>query len=82
MRNATHAETLATWLAATTPESIPASAKEMARKLLLDVSGLCVAARRETYVSATLATVDRGPCTAFGHAGGVDDRLAFVNASA
>jgi 2-methylcitrate dehydratase PrpD len=67
-----HAETLAAWLAATTPENIPAGAQEMARRLLLDVSGLCVAARRETYVLATLATVDRGSCTALGHAGGVD----------
>ena len=83
MRDATHAETLAAWLAATTPENIPASATEMARKLLLDVSGLCVAARRETYVSATLATVDRGPCTAVGHAGGVDAfGAALVNGTA
>jgi len=72
MSQTTHAETLATWLAATTAGDCPAGATEIARKLLLDVSGLCVAARRESYVLATLATVDRGPCTALGHPGGVD----------
>jgi 2-methylcitrate dehydratase PrpD len=55
----------------------------MARLLLLDVAGLCVAARHEAYVSATLAAIDRGECTALGHEGGVDTfGAALVNGTA
>jgi len=63
---------------------MPVGAHEMARKLFLDVCGLCIAARREIYVMATLATADRGgPCTALGHAGGVDAfGAALVNGTA
>jgi len=83
MSSATHAETLAAWLAGTEPDQIPDNARETARKLLLDVSGLCVAARKETYVLATLATADRGSCTALGHTGGVDAfGSALVNGTA
>jgi len=38
-------------------DELPGGAREMARKLLLDVSGLCIAARREPYVLATLARI-------------------------
>jgi 2-methylcitrate dehydratase PrpD len=39
--------------------------------LLVDVAGLCVAARRTDYVRAAVEAVDAGgPCTAIGHAGG------------
>jgi 2-methylcitrate dehydratase PrpD len=56
----------------------------MARKLFLDVSGLCIAARREPYVAATLHAVDRGGlCTALGHTGSVDAcGAALVNGTA
>ena len=56
----------------------------MVRTLLVDVAGLCVAARREDYVSATLAAVDRGgACTALGHTGSFDAfGAALVNGTA
>ncbi|MBI3049228.1 MAG: MmgE/PrpD family protein [Acidobacteria bacterium] len=64
------AETLTAWLASVGVDTLPADTVETARKLCLDVAGLCVAARREPYVGATLAAVERvGPCTALGHAG-------------
>jgi 2-methylcitrate dehydratase PrpD len=64
------AETLAAWLAATTPEGLTPAVHETARRLLVDVAGLCVAARREDYIAATLASAEgTGACTAIGHPG-------------
>ena len=78
------AETLAEWLAGAKAGDLPAEAIETARKLFLDVAGLCVAARREPYISATLAATDPGgACTALGHAGGFDAfGAALVNGTA
>ena len=51
-----------------TPERLPASLRARCEDLLVDVLGLCVTARNEDYVQATLAACDDdGPCTAFGH---------------
>jgi 2-methylcitrate dehydratase PrpD len=64
------ADTLAVWLADTTSATLTSAAEETARKLLVDVAGLCVAARREPYVGATIASADGGgACTAIGHSG-------------
>jgi 2-methylcitrate dehydratase PrpD len=64
----THTERLAAWLATAT---VPPETAAMARNLLLDVAGLCVAARAQDYVLATTAALDPGgACTAFGHPGG------------
>src|SRR2546429_7544566 len=42
--------------------------REMAEELLIDVAGLCVAARRTDYVRASLAGWEAsGGCTAIGH---------------
>lgn len=78
------AETIAAWLAAAKPEQLPAGAVEVARRLFLDVAGLCIAARRENYIAATLEAVDRaGACTALGHAGGFDAfGAALINGTA
>ncbi len=78
------AESIAEWLASTKAEDLPAEAVDTAQKLFLDVAGLCIAARRERYVAATLSAVDRGgPCTALGHAGGFDAfGAALVNGTA
>jgi 2-methylcitrate dehydratase PrpD len=78
------AEELAAWLAATRPAALPPTARETVRRLLLDVSGLCVAARQSDYIRATLASVDRGGrCTAVGHDGGFDAfGAALVNGTA
>ncbi len=80
----TVAETVAGWLASTTPDVIPAAAAGMARRLFVDVAGLCIAARGEPYVLATLAAVDAGgACTALGHPGGYDGfGAALVNGTA
>jgi 2-methylcitrate dehydratase PrpD len=51
------AEQVAAWLAATQPKSLSPATVDMARKLFVDVSGLCVAARREDYIAATLAAI-------------------------
>jgi 2-methylcitrate dehydratase PrpD len=78
------AETIGRWLADTTANALPSDSRETAGRLFIDVAGLCVAARREPYVSATLAAVDRsGACTALGHPGGFDAfGAALVNGTA
>src|SRR5688572_16735281 len=77
------ADTIAQWLADSDPARIPDTTAAVARALLVDVAGLCVAARRQEYVSATLAAVERGACTAIGHAGSFDAfGAALVNGTA
>ena len=78
------AESLAEWLASARTDDLPADAIETARKLILDVAGLCIAARHEPYISATLEATDRGgACTALGHAGAFDAfGAALVNGTA
>ncbi len=63
------AETLAEQCGALTPAMIPASVRTRTEELLIDVTGLCVAARDTDYIRALIAGVDAGgPCTAIGHA--------------
>lgn len=59
-------------------------ARETVRLLLLDVAGLCVAARDTDYVRAALAsTASEGKVTAIGHAGGLGPYdAALVNGTA
>src|SRR5687767_10212713 len=58
--------------------------REIAEKLLIDVTGLCVAARNADYVRAALAGWEaNGSCTAIGHARALDAAgAAFVNGTA
>jgi 2-methylcitrate dehydratase PrpD len=58
--------------------------RETAEKLLIDVAGLCVAARRSDYVLAALKSWESGgACTAIGHARALDSAgAAFVNGTA
>src|SRR5437879_13019652 len=58
--------------------------REMAEKLLTDVAGLCVAARRTDYVRASLAGWEAtGGCTAIGHSRTLDAAgAALVNGTA
>src|SRR6267142_6321661 len=58
--------------------------REMAEKLLVDVAGLCVAARNTDYVAAALAGWEAsGGCTAIGHSRTLDAAgAAFVNGTA
>jgi 2-methylcitrate dehydratase PrpD len=58
--------------------------RETAEKLLIDVAGLCVAARRTDYALAALKACESGgACTALGHARGLDSAgAALVNGTA
>ncbi len=65
------------------PEPEPLS-REVARRLVQDVAGLCVAARHEPYVAAALAAIDQpGLCSVIGSPTrlGVEG-AAFVNGTA
>ena len=69
MKPSTVAEALAERTCALSFENVPASIKATCQELLVDVAGLCVAARHSDYVSALKKSFDAGgPCTAFGHA--------------
>src|SRR4051812_26169485 len=77
-------ERLAGSVAALSAAGVPRAVRETCAALLLDVGGLCVAARASDYVRALLAAVDRGgPCTAIGHAGGFTaEDAAMINGTA
>ncbi|HZT55370.1 MAG TPA: MmgE/PrpD family protein [Burkholderiaceae bacterium] len=50
--------------------ALPPAVAQLCDAVLMDVTGLCVAARHSDYVRATLqATAGPGVCTAIGHAG-------------
>ena len=78
------AEIFAEWAAAVDPPTIPDAARGVAGNALLDVAGLCIAARGTEYIRAALAAWDgEGECTALGHAGGLDAAgAALVNGTA
>jgi 2-methylcitrate dehydratase PrpD len=62
------AETLADKVGALAVEDIPGSVRTRAEELLIDVVGLCLAARNTDYMRALIASVDAGGvCTAIGH---------------
>src|SRR5882724_7829477 len=64
------AERLVAATASLSSRDIPAQVRQRCEDLLVDVGGLCVAARASDYVRALVGSVDRGgPCTAIGHAG-------------
>lgn len=79
--DATIAEQLAEAALAARPN---AAVRETCERLLMDVAGLCVAARGTDYVAATLHAIEgTGPCTAIGHAGGLSSTdAALVNGTA
>ena len=64
--------------------AIPEAARAVAANALLDVAGLCIAARGTDYVRAALAAWDAdGGCTALGHARGLDAAgAALINGTA
>jgi len=70
------AEALAARLAA--PSLLPDPVLRCVDALLLDVSGLCVAARDTDYVRAVRTTAEPGTCTMIGHAGGCDASTAAL----
>ena len=78
------AEMLASRTVALRTEAIPAAVRDRCRDLLVDVAGLCVAARGRDYVSSLKRSLDDGgPCTAFGHAEGLrPEDAALLNGTA
>src|SRR5262245_46046402 len=62
------AETLADRIVAFDAAKLPDAARTKCEETLVDVVGLCLAARNEDYVQAALNGWDEdGPCTAIGH---------------
>ena len=62
-------EEFAAWATGLEAGDIPDSVRAAAGNALLDFTGLCIAARGEDYVHATLAAgSEPGGCTALGHA--------------
>ena len=78
------AEHLAERIAAVDAGKLPAAAREKCEQTLVDVVGLCIAARNEDYVGSALAGWDEdGPCTAIGHRRGLSAAgAAFGNGTA
>ena len=59
-------ERLAHAIVSANPERAAAT-REIGTKLVLDITGLCIAARSQPYVSAALSSIDQsGPCTVIG----------------
>jgi len=77
-------ESVAERLAALAAKADASAFRETAEKLLIDVAGLCVAARRSDYALAALkACESAGPCTAIGHTRALDSiGAALVNGTA
>jgi len=78
------AEALARAVTAARGRAIPAAMREAGERLLVDIGGLCVAARATGYVRAALASWDSaGDATVIGHARPLDAAgAAFVNGTA
>ena len=78
------AERVADWGSRLQPDDIPEPVRRVLRRVLLDSTGLMVAARKRDYLRATVAARDGdGRCTAIGHDGGfgVAD-AALINGTA
>src|SRR5262249_32899062 len=61
------------------PAALPVAVTGVCDAVLMDVAGLCVAARRTDYVQASLrATGESGTCTLIGHAGGFNVATAAL----
>ena len=61
------------------PPTLPAGVARMCDSVLMDVAGLCVAARHGDYVQAVVrASGEPGACTLIGHAGGFNVATAAL----
>jgi len=64
---------------AETPGTLPAGVARMCDAVMMDVAGLCVAARNSDFVQAALsASGEPGACTLIGHAGGFNVATAAL----
>jgi 2-methylcitrate dehydratase PrpD len=68
MNEPTISERLAEWGAGLDAAALPDAMREKAELVLVDVVGLCLAARRTDYVASTLASAENGRHVAIGHA--------------
>ena len=77
-------EQLAQRIVAQRAGQLPTAVQQKCEDLLIDVAGLCVTARNEDYIKATLAGCDdEGSCTAIGHARTFSAAsAAFINGTA
>src|SRR4051812_1627526 len=78
------AEMLAARVARLSAGRIPDEVRSRCEDLLIDVGGLCVAARNSDYMRSLVASVDEGTaCTAIGHAGAFSaEDAALLNGTA
>lgn len=77
------AEILADWLVTADVKALAPETIEVCRRIVVDVAGLCIAARHETYVQATVAAAGPGDATAIGHARAFDPfSAALINGTA
>src|SRR5260370_28467616 len=61
------------------PATLPVAVVGMCDAVLMDVAGLCVAARKSDYLQAALrATAEPGLCTLIGHTGGFNVATAAL----
>ena len=68
MPEATLSERLAVWGAALQPGDVPLAMRAKTEAILVDLVGLCLAARRTDYVASLLASAEPGRHVAIGHA--------------
>jgi len=80
----TVAEQIGEWAAIVEARSLPKTTQSAARRLLLDITGLCVAARKGDYIRALVASaVSEGSTTAIGHSRALNPYdAALINGSA
>ena len=75
----TVSERMATTFAALTLADLPDQAREVGINDLLDMAGLCIAARKTEYIAKIIGGCDAdGPCTAIGQARALDAAGAAV----
>jgi len=73
------AQKISNWLTELTVESLTDTAKQQISAALLDIAGLCIAARNADYVQSIIASwSDIGNCTAIGQAKGFDASGAIM----
>jgi 2-methylcitrate dehydratase PrpD len=79
----TASERLAAWGAGLTPEDLPDAMRAKVRDVLVDVVGLCLAARQTDYVKAAAAAIEPGGQTILGRsARAAATSAALVNGTA
>lgn len=81
--SASVSQRLADWAAALTPAALPDSTREKGRDILVDIAGLCFAARHTDYVAAARAAAEGGPFTVIGQGQGAAlPDAALINGTA